>query len=1226
MSQKLTTISPSYNSFVPDQVLTHKQLNGVIDYFEDQNRMSRLRLSGSGIVCGFNLSLQVDNQANDPKLIRLTLSQGTGITTDGDLVYNKPIDTEGVYTTNCNPFQFTRFRVFDDSFVDYFKNRIDGYVDGTIIELLPKEDLTITDTTPEVSPFDYTTVPGGLSSYIFFIYLESYSKETGACTSTSCETQGSEFVQKVRYLLIKRTDAQKIIDKVGKVDQLYKDHKSYEGLQDGLQKLQVKRMIFHDGTAALPADNSDQVKSYYEAAIHGGTTYSLLKSGLDTLCTKVGLPTVSTKINDVLGFTSSAIPADIQYRYDLFKDLVETYNEARDLIMHIDTVCCPLTESFPKHLMVGGFTSAPLGIESLETTIRHSFYESPLIGDDKRNFEKAVSLLKRAYTLATNYVSGIKGDEIKIVPSVLRGELGEKSIPFYYSHTQMLLNVWHFQKTYNRLQDTNLSYHTTLLEDIPAIKTPLSYNIDENDFYRIEGLQGKSVEEVKTFLETQRTIFGLDFDIVVADVANTEMTLTQLIQEKPSISHYAGVPRGGTFVIATQNDTVFADFAFEGKLILKEKVKDTGLGCCELVECTYPWISSLKYLNNLSRSLNGTQSKEQSMPKNYVLRVIKYEINDVSLKSGQSFEDIVIPMSQIFLRRMHAITEAMNTKYPKGLVFDFNESQKRFMITRPKHDKFVLEVQDMTLSSIGTGSLQPKYTYSSSGMYRQPLRKIYGSDTTHRPFVMICRDLRNYNPSLYEALQATYAPVNKDDDNNGDYRYKWAEFYKLRDRLPENPVIRELKLNRFVKADTELPYTEQLGLFRVINDMNQADILVQEAKALELRQKSGGIVKRAAKVNPPIYALDGDWVNGTWVNSDMIRIWMEFSTTTGETPQTEAKQEIFNFVELKEYLHEDHPRDARIDRKATRMSFYITNREYHRGYDAVIKQYDDIVDFYFIGIPSGKNAIQLFGKEPTPPNPNDPAPVDPTPNDPAPVDPTPNDPAPIDPTPIDPTPNDPIPNDPGPIGVVNTKEPAGTTPTTTTGTPTGTVTNDPTATAATGTNIGMTATAVNTRVTVVDTKTSTEAIKPAAEMLTVPIETTATPVKNPTTSIQKDPTAGMKTVPTGSTIMDTTTPVENTAPTVENPVSRTTVTDAKIPTPPGVEPAAMTTKAPTPTATTVKNPTTVDPILDLKKTPTKTTATAAERKQALKEKAAAKRQAAKEKAAAAAAARKAKRK
>jgi len=53
MNAKLDNITTQYRKFNENQVLTEGQLNEFIDYFEDQDRLSRTQLSGVGIVCGF---------------------------------------------------------------------------------------------------------------------------------------------------------------------------------------------------------------------------------------------------------------------------------------------------------------------------------------------------------------------------------------------------------------------------------------------------------------------------------------------------------------------------------------------------------------------------------------------------------------------------------------------------------------------------------------------------------------------------------------------------------------------------------------------------------------------------------------------------------------------------------------------------------------------------------------------------------------------------------------------------------------------------------------------------------------------------------------------------------------------------------------------------------------------------------------------------------------------
>ena len=70
MSKKLTTITPTYSAFAKDQLLTHTDLNQVIDYLEDQDRLSRICLNGVGIVCGFKPTFIESESA-------LAISQGS---------------------------------------------------------------------------------------------------------------------------------------------------------------------------------------------------------------------------------------------------------------------------------------------------------------------------------------------------------------------------------------------------------------------------------------------------------------------------------------------------------------------------------------------------------------------------------------------------------------------------------------------------------------------------------------------------------------------------------------------------------------------------------------------------------------------------------------------------------------------------------------------------------------------------------------------------------------------------------------------------------------------------------------------------------------------------------------------------------------------------------------------------------------------------------------------
>src|SRR3546814_17262671 len=66
--------SESYPIFEADQVLTNNHLNDTVNYLDRQSRLSRVRLIGSGIVCGLDVTVADES---------ITVSGGHGITSQG---------------------------------------------------------------------------------------------------------------------------------------------------------------------------------------------------------------------------------------------------------------------------------------------------------------------------------------------------------------------------------------------------------------------------------------------------------------------------------------------------------------------------------------------------------------------------------------------------------------------------------------------------------------------------------------------------------------------------------------------------------------------------------------------------------------------------------------------------------------------------------------------------------------------------------------------------------------------------------------------------------------------------------------------------------------------------------------------------------------------------------------------------------------------------------------
>ena len=117
MEPKLKHITTQYRRFTKNQVLTEGHLNEVLDFFDDQDRLSRICLDGTGIVCGFNLRC-VDNT--------IEVSQGAGVTSDGDLLH--------LYKINTDPETNIKHKTIDFEKVTYthFKRYNNSEDDGCI--------------------------------------------------------------------------------------------------------------------------------------------------------------------------------------------------------------------------------------------------------------------------------------------------------------------------------------------------------------------------------------------------------------------------------------------------------------------------------------------------------------------------------------------------------------------------------------------------------------------------------------------------------------------------------------------------------------------------------------------------------------------------------------------------------------------------------------------------------------------------------------------------------------------------------------------------------------------------------------------------------------------------------------------------------------------------------------------------------------------------------------
>ena len=166
----LNTEGNIYEEFLPDQVLTHKNLNKVVNYFEDQDRISRVYLIGVGIGCGMNIVSYSDNE--------IVVAQGVGITTDGDII-----------KTETRRFQYystltdrAAYALFEETQV-YEIYEQEGA--GRPLDEHPLSSFTSNE-------------QGALKDYILLAYVENYTEDEGLCGGSGCDETGNKVFSNIK--------------------------------------------------------------------------------------------------------------------------------------------------------------------------------------------------------------------------------------------------------------------------------------------------------------------------------------------------------------------------------------------------------------------------------------------------------------------------------------------------------------------------------------------------------------------------------------------------------------------------------------------------------------------------------------------------------------------------------------------------------------------------------------------------------------------------------------------------------------------------------------------------------------------------------------------------------------------------------------------------------------------------------------------------------------------
>ena len=497
-------IQDNYPFFETNQVLTSCQLNQIFNYLDEQERLTRANLIGIGIECGLEIRLET---TGSDKIIHL--SRGSGVGSAGFLLI-EPVDVALVsYQKYTLPAE-----------VDYpqFKYESGGnMIQYPLWEMFPAG---------EPNTVLLGKDAGFLDNKAVVLFLELKKEVLRNCSAGNCDDNGGEVTATIRRILISIDDLTKIIAQANKLGTAYTATDIESALLSRLS-LPDLRLPRYNVPNTSPVTSNEILAAFLavfqnnKLAASTGKALSASYKAFAPMLQELYPADPFAGFSKKFGFLDS-VPSDtgqvrfLQYYVDLFDDLIQAYEEFRWKGASLMCACCPPEDLFPRHLMLGLLYPDQGKNPGL---YRHDFLSSPAIKGCEERKAEVLQLFSRLVEMVAHFTNNPTPPDftnkevarrfipVRITPSKLADvPLSVKAIPYYYleTGTPPLYQLWNVEKTKRNRANQNLSYRSD--EYHPAapvfVTSPLKYDLEPYNFFRIEGHLGKNVKTVmNTLLE-----------------------------------------------------------------------------------------------------------------------------------------------------------------------------------------------------------------------------------------------------------------------------------------------------------------------------------------------------------------------------------------------------------------------------------------------------------------------------------------------------------------------------------------------------------------------------------------------------------------------------------------------------------------------------------------------------------------------------------------------------
>lgn len=506
-----TQTTASFPKFEQNQILSSSHLNQLRQYLDEGNRLTRVRLSGVGIVCGLKLKYTSATKT-------IEISSGYGITTEGFLI-------------ELDETVFTHYKSYYDPSDPYYEfgHAItdDGLNETTGVEVKYPEP-TGSETARAGSPVLYElleststetkqplTALAGISNMAVVLYLEFVDEALKKCTGTNCDNKGTNRVMTVRALLVDKSEL------------FTYDRESLLETPDELNALNIPRLSNND----LKSVNSNtDLRNLYLNKVHPASFLSKLNTAIqnayDVYKIRLGLSgkhlaTAKTAITNI----SSGVTRYYQYVADCLKDIVVTYNEFAEMAYSFSDKCGATITTFPRHLTIGALV--PDDAFPYDQ-YRTDFFDALPPDRNDKTLLKAQMLFQKMLQLPLCFKipvsSKVDATPGKYVPLAL----SNWSVPFYYDPNLLvrtdvngkgdLLKLWNPAQTLRNKERDRTAYYVDVFSTDQYFKKPYSYSVEELPFNRIEGIQGKDRDDAIKKLNDLKDEYNLGFDVVAVRV------------------------------------------------------------------------------------------------------------------------------------------------------------------------------------------------------------------------------------------------------------------------------------------------------------------------------------------------------------------------------------------------------------------------------------------------------------------------------------------------------------------------------------------------------------------------------------------------------------------------------------------------------------------------------------------------------------------------------------